>query len=163
MLSNNFRQTKSILAALHDLTSALQSSHYQHERGVSAQQISKTEGLVAGLKDNLDALTYQSKTQVEETRTFQRQSLRIQWLLFFATTAAFVAAGTYANIARLEKTTMDATLGQIQKQVAAAEVANNSARRSLQSAIDAERPWVGLSCSRLDNRKERECNRGFHK
>ena len=40
---------------------------------------------------------------------------------------------------------MDATLGQIQKQVAAADVANNLARRTLQSAIDADRPWVGIT------------------
>jgi len=146
MLTKDDRQAKSILTALHDLTSALQ------DYGVSAQQISKPDehvpkvlSFLGGVKDSLDALTYESKTQVEETRTFQRQSLRIQWLLLFATAAAFVAAGIFANIARLQKTTMDATLGQIQKQVAAAEVANNLARRSLQSVIDAERPWVGIT------------------
>jgi len=146
MLTKDGRQVKSILAALHDLTSALQ------ERRASAPQISNHEdhthkvfSSLDSVKDSLDALTYESKTQGEETRTFQRQSLRIQWLLFFATAAAFVAAGIFANIARLQKTTMDATVGQIQKQVAAAEVANNLARRSLQSAIDAERPWVGIT------------------
>lgn len=147
MLNNNDRQAKSILAALHDLKSALKSSHYQPEGGVSAQQIDKPEAFsfLGGLKESLDALIFHSKAQVEETRTFQRQSLRIQWLLFLATAAAFVAAGVYANFARLQKMTMDATLGQIQKQVVAAEVANNLARRSLQSAIDAERPWVGIT------------------
>lgn len=147
MLTKDDRQAKSILAALHDLKSALQSSHYQPEGGVSAQQIDKPEAFsfLGGLKESLDALIYHSKAQVEETRTFQRQSLRIQWLLFLATAAAFIAAGIYANFARLEKMTMDATLGQIQKQVVAAEVANNLARRSLQSAIDAERPWVGIT------------------
>jgi hypothetical protein len=147
MLTKDDRQAKSILAALHDLTSALQSSHYQQERGLSGQPIPKPEvfSFLSSAKDSLDALIYQSKTQVEETRTFQRQSLRIQWLLLLATAAAFVAAGIYANIASLQKTTMDATLGQIQKQVAAAEVANNLARRSLQSLIDAERPWVGVT------------------
>jgi hypothetical protein len=40
---------------------------------------------------------------------------------------------------------MGATLGQIQKQVAGAEVANNLARRPIQSVIDAERPWVGIT------------------
>jgi hypothetical protein len=145
MLTKDDRQAKSILAALHDLTSALQSSHYQQERGAPTPQISKTEVLLGSVKDGVDALIYESKTQVEETKTFQRQSLRVQWLLLFATGAAFVAAGIYANIARLQKTTMDATLGQIQKQVAAAEVANNLARRSIQSAIDAERPWVGIT------------------
>jgi hypothetical protein len=146
MLTKDDRQAKSILAALHDLTSAL------HERGVSAPQISNPDGhtpkvlsLLGSVKDSLDALIYQSKTQVEETKTFQGESLRIQWLLFFAIAAVFVAAGIYANIARLQKKTMDATLGQIQKQVAAAEVANNLARRTLQSGIDAERPWVGIT------------------
>jgi hypothetical protein len=147
MLTKDERQAKSILAALHDLKSALQSSHYQPEGGVSSQQIDKPEAFsfLGGLKESLDALIYHSKAQVEETRTFQRQSLRIQWLLFLATAAAFTAAGIYANFARLQKMTMDATLGQIQKQVVAAEVANNLARRSLQSAIDAERPWVGIT------------------
>jgi hypothetical protein len=65
-------------------------------------------------------------------------------MLFFAMAAVFVAAGIYANIGRLQKKTMDATLGEIQKQVAASEVANNLAKRSFQSAIDAERPWVGI-------------------
>jgi hypothetical protein len=146
MLTKDDRQAKSILTALHDLTSALQ----QH--GVSAPQISKPDehvpkvlNFLGSVKDSLDALTYQSKTQVEETRTFQRRSLRVQWLLFSATAAALVAAGIFANIAQLQKATMDLTLGQIQKQVAAAEVSNNLARRSLQSAIDAERPWVGIT------------------
>jgi len=145
MLTKDDRQAKSILAALHDLTSALQSSHYQQDRGVSAQHISKTDVILGSVKDSVDALAYASKTQVEETKTFQRQSLRVQWLLLFATAAAFVAAGIYANIARLQKATMDATLGQVQKQVAAAEVSNNLARRSFQSAIEAERPWVGIT------------------
>ena len=147
MLNKDDRQAKSILAALHDLTSALRSSNDQRERGVSAQQISNPEvvSFLGGVKDSLDALIYQSKTQVEETQTFQRQSLRVQWLRFFATGAAFVAAGICANIARLQQKTMDATLGQIQKQVAAAEVANNLAGRTLQSVIDAERPWVGIT------------------
>ena len=145
MLTKDDRQAKSILAALHDLTSALQSSHNQQESGVPPQQISTVLSFLGSVKDRLDALIYESKTQVEETKTFQRQSLRVQWLLFFATAAVFVAAGTYANVARLQKNTMDATLGQVQKQVAAAEVANNLARRSLQSAIDAERPWVGIT------------------
>ena len=147
MLTRDDRQAKSILAALHELTSALQSSHYQQERGGPAEQTAKPEVLsfLGSVKNSLDALIYESKTQVEENRTFQRQSLRIQWLLLFATAAAFVAAGIYANIARLQKTTMDATLGQIQKQVAAADVANNLARRTLQSTIDAERPWVGIT------------------
>ena len=146
MLTKDDRQAKSMLTALHDLTSALQ------EHGVSAPQISKPDehvpkvlSLLGSVKDSLDALTYESKTQVEETRTFQRQSLRIQWLLFFAIAAALVAAGIFANIAQLQKATMDATLGQVQKQVTAAEVANNLARRSLQSVIDAERPWVGIT------------------
>ena len=129
MLTKDGRQAKSILAALHNLTSALQSSHYQQERGVSAQQ---------SIKDSLDAL-------ISESKTFQRQRLRVQWLLFSATAAAFVAVGIYANIARLQKATMDATLGQIQKQVATAEVSNTLARRTLQTAIDAERPWVGIT------------------
>jgi len=145
MLTKDDRQAKSILTALHDLTSALQSSHNQQERGVSPQQLPTALSFLGGVKDSLDALIYQSKTQVEETKIFQRQSLRVQWLLFFATAAAFVAAGAYADIARLQKKTMDATLGQIQKQAAAAEVANNLARRTLQSAIDAERPWVGIT------------------
>jgi hypothetical protein len=145
MLTKDDRQAKSILAALHDLTSALQSSHYQQERGVSAQPKPEISSFVVGVKESMDALIYESKTQAEETRTFQRRSLRIQWLLFLATAAAFIAVGIYANIARLQETTMDATLGQIQKQVVAAEVANNLAKRSLQSAIDAERPWVGIT------------------
>jgi hypothetical protein len=151
MLTKDDRQAKSIIAALHDLRSALQSSFDQQERGVSAQQISSTEdhipkvlSLLGGVKDCLEALIYESKIQVEETKTFQRQLLRIQWLLFFAAAAAVSAAGIYANIARLQKKTMDTTVSQIQKQVAAAEVSTNLARRSLQSAIDAERPWVGI-------------------
>jgi hypothetical protein len=145
MLTKDDRQAKSILAALHDLTTALQSSRNQQERSVSVQQTSKTDdqipkvlSFLGGVKDNLDALVYESKT-------FQRQSLLVQWLLFFATAAAFVAAGIYANFARLQKTTMDATLGQIQKQISAAEIANDLARRSFQSAIDAERPWLGIT------------------
>ena len=144
MLNKDDRHAKSILAALHDLTAAVQSSHDQQVRGVSAQKASNTEdhtpkGL-SSVKDSLDALMYATKTQAEETKTFQRQSLQVQWLLLFAIVSAFVAAGIYANIARLQKTTMDTTLGQIQKQVATAEVANNLARRTLQSAIDADRP-----------------------
>jgi hypothetical protein len=148
MLTKDDRQAKSILAALHDLTSALQSSHDQQGRGVSAPQgdhVPKVLSFLGSVKDSLDALIYESKTQVEESKTFQRRSLRVQWMLFFATAAAFVTVGIYANIARLQKATMDATLGQIQKQVAASEVANNLARRSLRSAIDAERPWVGIT------------------
>jgi hypothetical protein len=64
MLTKDDRQAKSILAALHDLTAALQSSRDQQERGVSAQQISKTEdvSLLASAKDGVDALIYASKT-----------------------------------------------------------------------------------------------------
>jgi hypothetical protein len=145
MLGNNDRQAKSILAALHDLTAALQSSHGQQERGVSAGQTSNTEVLFGSVKHSLDALIYESKTHREETKTFQLQSLRVQWLLFFATAAVLVVAGIFTNIARLQKATMDATLGQIQKQVTTTEGANNLARRSLQSAMDAERPWVGIT------------------
>jgi hypothetical protein len=146
MLSKDGRQAKSILAAVRDLTTALQ------ERSISAPQISNHEdhtpivlSLLGSVKDGLDALLYASKTQVEETKTFQRQALRIQWLVFFVSAAAFIAAGIYANVGRLQKKTMDATLGQIQKQLAAAEVANNLARRTLQNEIDAERPWVGIA------------------
>jgi hypothetical protein len=96
---------------------------------------------LGSVKDSLNVLLYESKIQVEETKTLRRQSLRVQWLLFFV----FVVAGIYAEIARLQKKTMDATLGQIQKQVAAAEISNNLARRSLQSAIDSERPWAGIT------------------
>ena len=121
MVPTNGRQVKSILAALHDLTSALQG------RSVSPPQIANSEdhtskvlSLVGSVKDGLDALIYVSKAQVEETKTFQRQSLRIQWMVFFATAAVVLAAGIYANITRLQTKTMDATLGHIQKQVAAA-------------------------------------------
>ena len=148
MLTKDDRQAKSILAALHDLKSTLQSSHDQQERGVSGRDgdhRAKVLSFLGGVKDSLDALIYQNKTQLEESSTFQRQSLRVQWMLFLATAAAFVAVGIYANITRLEKKTMDATMGQIQRQVAAAEVANTLAKQSLQSAIEAERPWVGIT------------------
>src|SRR5215469_2999418 len=123
MLTKDDRQAKSILTALHDLTSALQG------HGISSQQISRPDehvpkalSFLGSVKDSLEALTYESKTQAEETRAFQRQSLRIQWFLFFATVAAFVAVGIFANIARLQKMTMDVTLGHVQKQIVAAEV-----------------------------------------
>jgi len=149
MLTKDDRQTKSILAALHDLRSALQSSYNQQGRGVSAERVSNTEDstpkVLSGVKDSIEALIYESKTQFEETKAFQRQSLRLQWLLFFAAAAALVAAGIYADVSQLQKKAMDTTLGQIQKQVAAAELTNNLVRRSLQSAIDAERPWVGIT------------------
>jgi hypothetical protein len=149
MLTKDDRQAKSILAALHDLRSALQSSYDQQGRGVSTQHVSNTEDstpkVLGSVKDSVDALIYESKSQFEETKTFQRRSLRIQWLLFLAAAAAIVVAGIYADITRIQKRTMDAALGQIQKQVAAAEVTNNLARRSLQTAIDAERPWVGIT------------------
>jgi len=148
MLSKDDRQAKSILRALHDLTSALQSLPDKQGPSVFAQQSNSEDHVpkgLGGVKDSLDALIYESKTQGEESRTFQRQSLRIQWLLLVAIAAAFVAAGIYANITRLQKNMMDATLGQVQKQVAAAEISNNLARRTLQSTIDAERPWVGIT------------------
>jgi hypothetical protein len=148
MLTKDDRQAKSILAALHDLRSALQSSHDQQGRGVSAHVSNGEDSapkVLSSVKDSIESLIYESKTQFEETKIFQRQSLRIQWLLFFITATALVAAGIYANIARLQEKTMDVTVSQIQKQVAATEVTNNLTRRSLQSAIDAERPWVGIT------------------
>lgn len=139
MLTKDDRQAKSIVAALHDLTAALQGRSLPVP--VPAPHISNSDDHTPKVVSLLGSV----KDSLEETKTVQRQALRVQWMMFFATAAVFVVAGIYADIARLQNKTMDATLGQIQKQVGAAEVANNLARRSLQTAIDAERPWVGIS------------------
>jgi len=140
MLNVNERLARSILAALHVLTSALDSLRDEEKRRVSEREnyIPEAIGILSNIRDSFDAFIVESNTDNQKTQRFQRKSLRVQWWLFGATAAAFVAAAIYANVARLQKNTMDDTFKEMQKQTAQAQEANRL-------TVESERPWIGIA------------------
>ena len=102
------------------------------------------------IADRINTVVGQQKADSQQSTTFQRKSLRVQWWLFAATAAAFLAAAYYAHVARLQKDTMDKqwhtmnhTFQEMQRQTGEAKEANRL-------TVESERPWIGVSIAIQD-------------
>jgi len=106
------------------------SSIPQAEITASERHIPEAISALRDIANRVDALANEQKAEKQKTTCFQRESLSVQWLLFWATALAFVAAAVYAGIARYE-------LRETQKQTAIAD--------------EQSRPWIKVMEVTLNN------------
>jgi hypothetical protein len=147
---------ESLLAAVRDLALSFRSLRDEKERRIPQAQVPTTKdhipdaiGILRDITNRLDAFVGEQKRENQKTTTFQKKYLHIQWLLFWATAAAFVAAAVYAGIAKLQKDVMNDTLTEVRKQSGYAEVSSGAAQEALKLARENfrqdERPYIALS------------------
>jgi hypothetical protein len=154
---------ESIVSSIHELTASVRLFRDKEESRVTETRASASEdhvpeaiSVLRNITDRLDALVGQYNAHEQEANRFQGKSLLVQWLLFWATTAAFVAAAIYANIARLQKNAMNETLLEIRKQTGFARDSAQGAPKAANLAQDAialsrdqfrkdQRPYIALA------------------
>jgi hypothetical protein len=116
-----------VVAALRDAVSAVNSLRDElrdeNERRIAESRVATRKDhipeaidILRNVVDRLDALAVGQQSESKGTKKFQGRSLTVQWWLFGATAAAFIAAAIYAGIAKLQKDTMDQTYVEIAKQ-----------------------------------------------
>jgi hypothetical protein len=89
-----------------------------------------------------DAEISRNQVESDSENSFHRKSLRVQWLLFWATLAAFCAAAYYARVAQHQADTMDATLTESKKQTKAAQDALEATKDNF---VAEQRPYLWLT------------------
>jgi hypothetical protein len=169
MPNANERFVRLILAATRNLASAIESLRDEQMRSISARDITTREdyiteaiGLLRDIRDGLNTVVAESNTQGQDSRSFSRKSLVVQWCLFLATAGAFGAAEHYAKIAKLQKETMERQWSVMHEQLVeigkqtpslakaaeAAQVTAIAARDALAATLDIsrddQRAWVSL-------------------
>lgn len=147
---------KSTSDALGDLASSLRLwVDHQKQAAAEGDAFQKKEGMeiLREIRDSFHALVTEHRANNQQGTRFQSRSLWVQWCLFVATFAAFVAAAYYADVAHHQLGAMIDTLAEIKKQTpgvlkgadaakSAAETAASALRSSFDSFVIENRPYV---------------------
>ena len=161
-LSREERRAKelgeTVVSALRDATAAVQSlrddhGEQRHEEAIRALETVRT---------SVDALTAANQAQGEQSATFQNRSLLVQWCLFGATTAAFIAAAVYAGIAYKQKITMDRTFAEVKKQTNAAQDSTTAAQNAVTQSSRLMKKILGEDSSPPPTTFLRAFSRSLH-